>query len=166
MLAFRHMPARSDVSTTGNRGDAPPAAARGGRADDARLTAIVVLLRIGACLTMAAFPMMFLPTGSMAAVHEWLGLGPFPRSTIVEYLTRSISELYGFHGVLLLIISTDVPRYRPLVTYVAVMNIVFGVMLLFIDLRAALPVWWTLFEGPPLVVIGAALASLNRPAAT
>jgi hypothetical protein len=127
-----------------------------------RLRAIVWLLRIGACLTLAAFPMTLLSVESMAAAHRWLGLGELPRTPIVDYLARSVSALYGFHGVLLLLTSTDPLRFRPLVWYVAAMNIVFGFMLLMIDLHAGLPAWWTAFEGPPVMATGVALGLLNR----
>jgi len=80
----------------------------------------------------------------------------------VDYLARSVAAFYGFHGVLLFVISTDVVRYRPLVWYVAAMNVVFGVMLLAIDIHAGLPAYWTAFEGPPVVVIGMLVAYFNR----
>jgi hypothetical protein len=123
---------------------------------------LVFLLRCGAVLTGAAFLAVFLPVEWMASAHRWLGLGEFPRTPIVDYLARSVAAFYGFHGVLLFVISTDVVRYRALVWYVAVMNVVFGVMLFAIDLHAGLPVYWTAFEGPPVVVIGLMVAYFNR----
>ena len=123
---------------------------------------LVLLLRCGAVLTGSAFLAVFLPVDSMASTHRWLGLGEFPRTPIVDYLARSVAAFYGFHGVLLFVISTDVVRYRPLVWYVAAMNVVFGVMLLAIDIHAGLPAYWTAFEGPPVVVIGMLVAYFNR----
>ena len=79
----------------------------------------------------------------------------------MDYLARSVAAFYGFHGVLLFLISTDVVRYRPLVWYVAAMSVVLGFMLLAIDLHAGLPAYWTAFEGPPVVVIGLLIAYLN-----
>jgi len=122
---------------------------------------LVLLLRCGAVLTGSAFLAVFLPVDSMASTHRWLGLGEFPRTPIVDYLARSVAAFYGFHGVLLFVISTDVVRYRPLVWYVAAMNVVFGFMLLAIDLQAGLPAQWTAFEGPPVVVIGMLVAYFN-----
>ena len=112
-------------------------------------------------MTGSAFLAVFLPVDSMASTHRWLGLGEFPRTPIVDYLARSVAALYGFHGVLLFVISTDVVRYRPLVWYVAAMNVVFGIMLIAIDLHAGLPAQWTAFEGPPVVVIGMLVAYFN-----
>jgi hypothetical protein len=122
---------------------------------------LVLLLRCGAVLTGSAFLAMFLPVESMASTHRWLGLGEFPRAPIVDYLARSVAAFYGFHGVLLFLISTDVVRFRPLVWYVAVMNVLLGVTLLAIDVHAGLPAYWIALEGPPVIVIGLLVAFLN-----
>jgi hypothetical protein len=125
---------------------------------------LVVLLRLGGVLTASAFLTIVLPVEWMAAAHRALGLGDFPRAPVVDYLARSIAALYGFHGVLLLIVSTDPVRYRPIIKYFAVMNVLFGGIVLAIDLHAGLPLLWTLAEGPPVAGFGAAIALLNRPA--
>lgn len=114
-------------------------------------------------MTATAFLAIFLPVDWMAATHQWLGLGEFPRAPIVDYLARSIAALYGFHGVLLLIVSGDPVRYRTIVSYVAAMNVLFGLIVLAIDLYAGLPMMWTLLEGPPITAFGIAIALLNRP---
>lgn len=124
-----------------------------------------LLLRLAAGVLLTAFGAMFLPTGWMQSIHESLGLGPFPRSPLVEYLTRSIAALYGFHGVLVLIVASDLQRYRPLARYVGVMNVVFGVAITVIDLLAPMPLAWTLLEGPPIAVFGIVILVLLRAAA-
>jgi hypothetical protein len=123
---------------------------------------LVFLLRLGGTMTLLAFPMMLLPDESMAAIHRWLGMGELPRAPVVGYLARSVSALYGFHGVLLFIIATDPVRYRRFVVYIGWMNVTFGLMLLGIDLHAGLPGWWTAVEGPGLVVLGVVLLFLSR----
>ena len=123
---------------------------------------IKVLLRVMGTMTAVAFLTMVLPPEWMAATHERLGLGPFPRSPVVDYLARSIAGLYGFHGVLLLLVSTDPVRYRPIVTYIGILNITFGSMLIAIDLFAGMPWWWTAFEGPLIIPFGVVLLLLNR----
>jgi len=122
---------------------------------------LVFLLRLGGAVTFVAFFAMFLPVDWMVRTHAWLGLGEFPRSPIVDYLTRSVAALYGFHGCLLLIIATDPLRYRALVWYAAAMNIVFGIIIIAIDLHAGMPMFWTVAEGPPIMALGVALAVLN-----
>jgi hypothetical protein len=126
------------------------------------MAALQLLLRLAGVITAAAFLAMLLPADWMASTHHWLGLGEFPRSPVVDYLTRSVAALYGFHGVLLLLISRDPLKYRTIVQYVAVMNIVFGVMMVLIDWHAGLPWWWTLGEGPPIIAFGIVIAFLNR----
>jgi hypothetical protein len=131
--------------------------------EDRRTRVLVLLLRLAGCVTASAFLAIFLPVEWMASTHEWLGLGEFPRAPVVDYLARSIAALYGFHGVLLLIISSDPVRYRTIVSYVAAMNVLFGLIVLGIDLYAGLPMMWTLLEGPPIAAFGVAIAALNRP---
>ena len=123
---------------------------------------LVFLLRLAGVITASAFFAMFLPVEWMAATHERLGLGVFPRSALVDYLTRSIAALYGFHGCLLLIISTDPVKYRVLVWYAAATNVLFGIIVFVIDLHAGMPMFWTLGEGPPIAALGVILAILNR----
>ena len=123
---------------------------------------LVFLLRFGGCIMLTAFGAMLLPVEWMAATHRWLGLGDFPASPLVDYLTRSIAALYGFNGGIRLLVSGDVRRYSVVVAYLAVMDIVLGVLLLAIDWHAGLPLYWTLGEGPPLVLMGAVLLHLLR----
>jgi hypothetical protein len=123
---------------------------------------LVALFRLGGAITLCAFGALFLPTERMAAIHAALGLGEFPAAPITEYLARSVSALYGFHGALLLLVARDVRRFAPLVVYLGVMCLVFGVLLLAIDLRAGMPLAWTLAEGPPLAVTGAIVLGLAR----
>jgi hypothetical protein len=132
--------------------------------NDRSQRAIVALLRLGGVITFSAFFTILLPVESMASTHRWLGLGELPRSPIVDYLARSVAALYGCHGCLLLLVSTDPVRYRAIVWLIAVMNIVLGMIMLGIDLHAGLPLWWTAFEGPPIVALGIVLAVLNRSA--
>ena len=105
---------------------------------------------------------MVMPAEWMTATHSWLGLGELPRSPAFEYLARSIAALYGFHGVLLLIVASDPRRYRTSVWYVAAMNVLFGLIVLAIDVEAGMPGYWSIAEGPPIVVFGIVIAMLNR----
>ena len=123
---------------------------------------LVVLLRIAAIGTMLAFGAMFLPADFMAATHQRLGMGEFPRVPLVEYLTRSIAALYGFHGVFVWIVSRDPVRYRAFVWFVASMNVTFGAIVLAIDLHAGMPRAWSLVEGPSIIVLGLAIAAAAR----
>lgn len=123
------------------------------------------LLRLGGAVLCLAFPTILLPVDWMAATHEALGLGPYPRSVIVEYLSRSIAALYGLHGILMLIVARDPVRYREIVDYLAFFNITFGALMLAIDLKVGMPWFWTLGEGPSIAVMGVLIGVLNRAAA-
>jgi hypothetical protein len=120
------------------------------------------LLRLSGVVITLAFLAVLMPGEWMVATHRALGMGELPRAPIVEYLTRSLAALYGFHGVLLLLIATDPVRYRVFVWYVAAMNVAFGTILLAIDLHAGMPLSWTLLEGPPIAFMGLAIGLLNR----
>jgi hypothetical protein len=129
--------------------------------EDARVRILKILLRIaGACIVMA-FPTLLMPVEWMAVVHERVGLGEFPRAPVVDYLARSTAGLYGFHGVLLLVVSTDPVRFSPIVTYVGALNVIFGLMLIAIDLHAGMPPIWSMLEGPPIIAFGIVLFVLN-----
>jgi hypothetical protein len=125
-------------------------------------TVLAWLLQLAGIITSTAFLAIFLPIDWMAAIHSAVGLGEFPRAPVVDYLARSVAAFYGFHGVLLLLVSTDVVRYRLFVWYVAVLDVVFGLILLLIDLHAGMPLVWTLFEGPSIIVFGVVVGLLNR----
>ena len=133
--------------------------------DAGALRLLAVLLRLAGLIMVTAFAAVLLPLEWMAITHRWIGLGEFPRAPIVEYLARSIAGLYGFHGVLLLIVSMDPLRYRTIVRYIAAMNVLFGLMLLAIDLHAGMPLFWTAAEGPSIAGFGLVVALLNRSVA-
>ena len=128
----------------------------------ARLWLLTLLLRIGGLVTSAAFLAVFLPADWMASTHEALGLGPFPRAPLVDYLARSIALLYGFHGILMFIVAGDPVRYRPIVTYIAAMDLIFGVAIAIIDIHAGMPWYWTIGESVPITVMGVLIAVLDR----
>lgn len=121
---------------------------------------LVALLRLSGAGLMLAFVAVLLPVDWMAATHPRLGLGEFPRTPIVDYLTRSIAALYGFHGVFVWIVARDHVRYRVFVLFAAIMNIVFGAMMIAIDLHAGMPAIWTAIEGPSILAMGVAIAAL------
>ena len=80
---------------------------------------LVILLRFGGAVLMLAWLAIFLPTEWMTASHRWLGLGVLPDSPLVQYLTRSVAALYGIHGGLVLLLSTDVRRFAPVIAFMS-----------------------------------------------
>jgi hypothetical protein len=123
---------------------------------------LVILMRLTAAVELLALAAVVMPTAWMAAIHARLGLGEMPQGPLVEYLTRSISAMYAVNGVVLLVTSLDVRRYRPLVVAQAWLVMAFGAAMLAIDVTAGLPVYWVLGEGPFLILFGAAILMLLR----
>jgi hypothetical protein len=112
-----------------------------------------LLVVMGALAALAVVPML-MPTDWMDATNDWLGLGPFPRSPLTEYLTRSLSALYALFGALTIYIGFHVHRYRDLIVLMGWLTILLGVFLTVLDFKIGLPAMWTWSEGPPTVVLG------------
>ena len=103
---------------------------------------LVLLLRLvgGVCL-LAAVP-LWMPGSWMDAGHRWLGWGAFPTAPIAEYLARSVSSLSVFYGGLLIVLSSDVRRYGPLICYQAVAIMVLSACGVVVGGWAGVPRWF------------------------
>ena len=123
---------------------------------------LALLLRISAVVLCLAFGAVFLPNDWMAATHEWIGLGTFPASLIVEYLARSISALYGIYGVLCFVLATDIRRYLPIIFALSWSSVGFGAAIWVIDLKVGIPSHLALFEGPPIIILAVIFLVLSR----
>ena len=126
----------------------------------ARLLKLILLI-IGATLMTAAIPMCF-PITTMNQIHQWLGLGEMPSQPIVAYLARSTSLLYAMHGTLMLMIGLQLNQYLPLAKVLGWLHVAAGLALLFIDLTAPMPWFWTAAEGVPIALAGAIIFLLAR----
>ena len=114
--------------------------------------ALRAVLRLNGAVTSLAIVAVFMPLDWMDRVHRYLGMGPIPTAPVFEYLARTVSFMYFIHGTLCLLLSTDVRRYGPVITYVAAVEMVFAGLLFWIDAKAGMPSGWTWTEAP--VVIG------------
>jgi hypothetical protein len=124
---------------------------------------VVVLLRVLGVGSLFALGAVVMPTSWMAATHRRLGLGELPAGAVVEYLARTLSAFYALFGAVCLVVASDLERYRPLARLLGAAFALMGVVFLGVDLSAGMPWWWTAFEGPPGVVVGALLYRLARP---
>ncbi len=113
-----------------------------------------LILTVAGCWLMVATFAVIMPTTWMAAIHDSLGIGPFPESPLTQYLTRSAAALYAVHGGVMLVASRDPLRLSSLVRYLGISNMVLGPVLLAIDLHAGMPLAWTLIEGPAVAMGG------------
>jgi hypothetical protein len=119
------------------------------------------LLRLSGGVELLAIPFVVFPLSGMTAIHDRLGLGPLPSGPVVEYMARTLSAVYAVHGAVLVALSIDVPRYRPVIRMVGCLHAVAGLVFLGIDLSAGMPWFWTAGEGPPVTAIGALIAWLS-----
>ncbi len=112
------------------------------RQPDATIHWLALLLRIigGVCL-LALVP-LWMPRAWIDTGHRWLGWGPFPDSPVAEYLARSVSALSAFYGGLLVLLSTDVRRYAPLIRYQAVAIMFLSASGLVVGTWAGMPLWF------------------------
>ena len=117
--------------------------------------ALRIVLRLNGVITSMAIVAVFMPLDWMNDTHRYLGMGEAPKAAIFEYVARTVSFLYFVHGALCLLLSTDVRRFGPIITYVAVIELIFAGLVLWIDAKARMPVAWTLTEAPAIILISA-----------
>ncbi len=123
---------------------------------------LVWWLRICAGVLLLATVAIFLPFRSMESINHVLGLADLPDTPLINYLTRSLSALYAYQGLLLLFLSFDVRRHERLITLVAWANLAFGVFMLILDYAVGMPGFWTLVEGTSILSVGAVILCLQR----
>ncbi|MEM8733491.1 MAG: hypothetical protein AAGG44_04685 [Planctomycetota bacterium] len=116
---------------------------------------------MGCSICFALIPIFF-PLGWMQGLHAAAGLGDAPTQPIFEYLARSTSAMYFAHGCVVLLASTDVRRFFPLIQLIAVLNIFAGAVMLGTDFSASMPRLWTWIEGPPIIAGGFILLWISR----
>lgn len=121
---------------------------------------LVVVLQVSAIVLLTALVPAVMPFAWMDDIHRQLGLGELPDTPIVGYLTRSISAMYALHGAIVFFVSLDVRRYLPLVKFLAVLSILFGLGLLVLDHAVGLPPLWALCEGPSVIILGGIMLGL------
>ena len=119
------------------------------------------LIVFGAMAVAAVVPMV-MPTDWMETINDALGLGPFQRSPLMEYLTRSLSALYAMVGALVVYLGINAGRYLELIVVVGWLTIALGIALTVLDFAIGMPATWTWGEGPPTVVVGAFIIWLAK----
>jgi len=109
---------------------------------------------------MLAFAAVPVQRATMAEIHAWLGLGEMPTAPLFDSLMRQVSFTYGLHGVALLVMATDVVRYRPLVILSAIGYFVTPPVFIAIDVANGMPWWWVANMGGSCLLIGTILFAL------
>ena len=121
----------------------------------ARYDGLVFVLRASGVLFLLAFAGAALPESWMKAVFEWGDLGPWPGGALLIYLARAVSILYGFYGLLVFFVSFDVPRYVPLIRFMAIVSLPFAPIMFVVIWAAGLPMIWAVSESTSILVISA-----------
>lgn len=112
------------------------------------------LLRLSGAATCTACFAVFLPNDWMDSIHARVGLGELPKAPIVEYMARTLAAMYFAHGVMVLAASTKVDKFWGFVGLIGFINALLGTTFLVVDMKSKMPWYWTLFEGPPIAVLG------------
>jgi hypothetical protein len=111
-----------------------------------RIVYIRGLLRIVGAITLLAFAAGIMPNAWFVEISRFLGY-EFPQQPLGFYLARHLSILYGFVGIGLLVLASDLHRYGPLVRWLGWGAIVLGVLQVMFDFWAGLSWLWALGEG-------------------
>ncbi len=121
-----------------------------------------VVLRVMGSASMFALIFVAAPYSWMDSIHSMLGMGQLPDAPVVGYLARTTSAFYAMVGGLLWVVSLDLDRHRLVLNYLGAAIIAFGLVLLGVDWVEGMPSFWTVWEGPFVVVFGLALLTLSR----
>jgi hypothetical protein len=116
-----------------------------------------LFLRLAGALEILAFIAVVMPRSWMEMSHEWLGLGLMPASPVLIFLARQASYTYGMHGVSLLVLATDVKRFRPLVILNGIAYLLGAPIFVAIDYTANMPWWWTIADPLSCLFLGTIL---------
>ena len=119
-----------------------------------RETSLKVFLRVAAATCLVAIAPALMPRAWIVACHGWLGFGAFPEQPIAEYLARSTSALCAFYGGLLWVLSGDVRRFAPIITYQAVAIGLLATAGNVLSVRCGMPVWWAASDATGATTIG------------
>ncbi len=123
---------------------------------------VQMYLKFVGSAAIVAFFAAVMPEKWIVEIAEELGFDPFPHSPLTFYLARNLSLLYGFTGASLWLVALDLDRYRPLVFWIAIGTILFGILQAIVDSLSGLPTWWTLRESLSTFFGGWALLFLER----
>lgn len=115
-----------------------------------------LLVVSGAFLLLAIVPVFF-PVSWMEYFHELLGLGVMDMQPITVYLARSTSILYFVHGVVTVYVGMNVERLWPLVRVLGALHVMIGILMIYVDVNAGMPLYWTCGEGAPIALLGAVI---------
>ena len=98
----------------------------------------------------------------METTHAWLGMGEMASGALLMFMIRQASYAYGMHGLSLLVIASDVDRFRALVILNGIAYLLAGPSFFWIDYSAGMPWWWTVADAFGCGLTGLAILLLSR----
>src|SRR5215213_10452813 len=122
------------------------------------------LLRVAGAVEILAFIAVVMPRSWMEISHAWLGLGDMPGGPVTMFMIRQASYAYGMHGISLLVIASNVERFRALIILNGIAFLVAGPVFFLIDQTSGLPWWWIVADPLSCMCFGAALLWLTSKA--
>jgi hypothetical protein len=122
----------------------------------------VLILRIAGMVEILAFFAVVMPRSWMEISHTWLGMGVMPDGPLIMFMIRQASYVYGMHGVSLLILASDIDRFRPLIIFNGLSFLLAALVFFLIDYSSGMPWYWTIADPLGCGLFGAVLLWFNR----
>src|SRR5215475_15596514 len=119
------------------------------------------LLRLAGLVEILAFGAVVMPRSWMEVSHVWLGLGMMPEGTILMFMIRQASYVYGVHGISLWVLASDVIQFKPLVRLNGASFLVAAPVFLVIDYTTGMPFFWTVIDTLGCAFFGGAILWLD-----
>jgi len=117
-------------------------------------------LRFLALLQMLTAAIIFIPRAWIASGHAWLGLGAMPDIVSLHYIIRGAALVQGAIGVLLWVVASDVPIYRPIVITTGAIYLLSTPFLYSIAAFTGMPRYWCIMDSSAAFVSGGILLAL------
>ena len=112
-----------------------------------------LLMVSGAFLILATVPIFF-PVELMDKIHQWLMGEEMPVSPITIYLARSTSLMYAVHGFVMFYTGYKVTESWGMVKLLGFLHLFIGFTMIWVDINAGMPMYWTAAEGGPIAGLG------------
>lgn len=124
----------------------------------------VVILRVVAAVSLLTLPAVFASRLTVEKLSWLLGFGEPPTVPLLFYLAGGGSFVYLALSAMLWMMSYDVPRYRPLIVFAAVVCLIGVPVYGWINIQAGMPWWWAVMDMGGCLVGGFALLRAAGPA--
>jgi hypothetical protein len=111
-----------------------------------RVRAIANLLRVAAISIIFSGLSFSFPETWIDSFLVWCGMGQMPHEALMRYVLRGAGYLQVAGGVFILVLASDVVRYKPLVMTVLALLLLGAPSFYLIDASAGLPRWWCMMD--------------------